>query len=193
MKAQSCVTSLSAGPPPSPSPHSLHQQGPGESRRFHVEGFAPRFVVVPLRVLVARVPLPDPRGRPRLPLVLLPPSTAPVDIDAVALDVAGVTLSCAGGAGECPGPGAVASLFSAVRKFCVATDTAPPGSVCSLPPGSLSDAINRVAPSGGVTPASKGSLSRAGPACYIFVVGLIPLLALPSYYIIITASPALLQ
>ena len=114
-----------------------------------------------------------------------------MEIDAVALDVAGVSLGCDGGARECPG--AIASLFSAVREFLVVTGTAPPGSVCSLPPGSLSDAINRVAPSGGVTPASKGSLSRAGPACYIFVVGLIPLLALPSYYIIITASPALLQ
>ena len=84
-----------------------------------------------------------------------------MDIDAVALDVAGVTLGCVGGARECPG--AVASLFSAVREFPVATDTAPPVSVSSHPPGSPSDAIDRVAPSGGVTPAAKGSLSRAGP------------------------------
>ena len=78
------------------------RQEPREPRRFHVEGFPPRFVVA-LPVLVARVPLPDPRGRPRLSLVLLSPSTAPVDVDAVALDVAGVTLGCVGGVRECPG------------------------------------------------------------------------------------------
>ena len=139
------------------------RQGPGETSPLSCRDIRPRSVVVPLRVLVARVPLRDPRGRPRLPLVLLPPSTAPVDMDAVALDVAGMTLGCVGGAGECPG--AVASLSSAVRKFPVATKTAPPGSVCSLPPGSPSDA--RVAPSDGVTPAAKGSLSCAGPTAAV--------------------------
>ena len=39
--------------------------------------------------------------------------------------------------------------------------TAFPGSDCSLTPGSASDA--GAAPSGGVIPAAKGSLSRAGP------------------------------
>ena len=126
---------------------------------FPCRGICPRFVVAPLPVLVARVPLPDSRGRPRLPLVLLPPSTTPVDVDAVALNAAGVTLGCLGGARECPG--AVASLFSAVREFPVATETAPFGSVCSLPAGSPSDA--KVAPPDGVTPTAKGSLSRAGP------------------------------
>ena len=135
---------------------SLHRQpflsaGAGGTSPHPCRGIRPRFVVVPLPVLVAHVPLPDPRGRPRLPLVLLPPSTAPVDVDAITLDAAGVTLGCVGGARECPG--AVASLFSAVREFPVATDKAPPGSVCSLPPGSPSNA--RVAPSGGVTPTAK--------------------------------------
>ena len=108
---------------------------------------------------VARDPLPDPRGRPRLTLVLPLPSTVPGDIDAVALDAAGAMLGYIWGGSKCPG--AVASLFSAVREFPVAADKSPPGSVCSLTPGSPSDA--RVAPSGGVTPTAKGSLSRAGP------------------------------
>ena len=116
-------------------------------------------MAAPLPVLVARDPLPDPRGRPRLPVVLPLPSTVPGDIDAVAPDVAGATLGCVRGGGECPG--AVTSLFPAVREFPVATETAPPGSVCSVTPGSPSDA--RDAPSGGVTPAATGSFSRAGP------------------------------
>ena len=165
MKARSCFMLPVADPLPSPSPPSLSSPptlpsaGTEGTSSRPCRGIRPRFVVAPLPVLVARVPLPDPRGRPRLPLVLLPPYAAPVDIDAVALDVAGVTLGCVGGARECPG--AVASLFSAVREFSVAIDTAPPGSVCSLPLGSPSDA--RVAPSGGATPAAEGSLSRAGP------------------------------
>ena len=165
MKARSCVTLPGADPTPSPSPPSLSppptlpSAGAEGTSPLPCRGIRPRFVVPPLPVLVARVPLPDPRGRPCLPLVLLPASTAPVEIDAVALDVAGVTLGYVGGARECPG--AVTSLFSAVREFSVVKDIAPPGSVCSLPPGSPSDA--RVALSGGATPTAEGSLSRAGP------------------------------
>ena len=174
MNAPSCVTLPDADPPPSPCPISLSpppalpSAGAEGTSPLPCRGIRPRFVVAPLPVLVARVPLPDPRGRPRLPLVLLPPSTAPVGVDAVALGVAGVTLGCVGGARECPG--AVVSLFPAVREFPVATYTAPPGSVCSLPLGSPFDA--RVAPSGGVTPTAKGSLSRAGP-----VPSAVPLIA----------------
>ena len=125
-------------------------------------------MAAPLPILVARDPLPDPRGRPRLDLVISPPSTVPGDIDAVAPNVAGATLGCVRGGDECPG--AVASLFPAVREFPVATEAAPPGSVCSLTPGSPSDA--RAAPSGGVAPAAKGSLSRAGsvPSAVIVAV-----------------------
>ena len=68
-----------------------------------------------LPVLVGHDPLLDPRGRPRLPLALPPPSTAPVDIDAVASDVAGATLTCVRRGGDFPG--AVSSLFSVVREF----------------------------------------------------------------------------
>ena len=71
-----------------------------------------RFVAAPLPVLIARGLLPDPCGRPRLPRVLPLPTTAPVCVDAVTPDVAGVTLGCFGGLGECPS--AVASIFQAV-------------------------------------------------------------------------------
>ena len=145
MKAQSCVMPFGAGPPPSPSPPSLSppptlpSAGAGGTSPLPCRGIRPRFVVAPLPVLVARVPLPHPRGRPRLLIVLPPPSTAPVDLDAVALDVAGVTLGCVGGARECPS--AVASLFLAVREFPVSTeiqhllapsDPSPPGHLLTL-------------------------------------------------------------
>ena len=164
MKARSCVTLPGADPPPSPSPPSLSRPptlplaGAEGTSPLPCRGVRPPFVVAPLPILVAHVLLPDPRDRPRVPFVLLPPSTAPVDIDAVALDVAGVTLGRVRGARECPG--AVTCLFLAVEEFPVATDTAPLGSVCSLLPASPSDA--KVAPPGGVTPAAKGSLSLAG-------------------------------
>ena len=115
-------------------------------------------MAAPLPVFVARDPLSDPRGRARLLLVLPLPSTVPGDIYAVAPDVAGAMLGCVRGRGECPD--AVASLFPATQEFPVATETAPPGSVCSLTPGSPSD--TGAAPFGGVTPAAKGSLSRSG-------------------------------
>ena len=138
MKARSGVTLPGADPPPSPSPPSLSppptlpSAGAEGTSLLPCRGIRPWFVVAPPPVLVARVPLPDPRGRPRLPLVLLPPSTASVDVDAGALDVAGVMLGCVGGARECPG--AVAPLFSAVREFPVATGTAHPGSRLLPPP-----------------------------------------------------------
>ena len=47
----------------------------------------------------------------------------------------GVTLGGVGGTSECPC--AVAHLFSVVRDFPVAADTAPPGPVCCLPYGDL--------------------------------------------------------
>ena len=168
MKARSCVTLPGAGHlsspfPPFLSPPPTVSSGGAEGTStlpspLPCRWIRPRCVVPPLPVVVARVLLPDPRGRPRLPPVLLPPSTALVDIDAVALNVTGVTLDCDGGARECPG--AVASIFSAVLEFLETTDTTPPGSVCSLPPGSSPDA--RAAPFSGATTATERAPSRAG-------------------------------
>ena len=126
-------------------------------------GIHPRFVVVPLTVVVARTPLPDPRGQPRLPLMFLPLSAAPVDIDAVALDVAAVTLSCVlGTRASVPAPSP--PCFRQFGSFWWQQNTALPGSVCSLPPRSPSDA--RVAPSDGVTPAAKRvALPRRARRC----------------------------
>ena len=143
---------------------SLHRQpflrqGPGEPRRFQVERFAPgswrllsqfSSLVIPFRFravdLVYLLCFPHP---------LLYQWTWTRSLQ-VLLGRRWAVLGAGGG-----GPAGVASLFPAVREFPVATETAPPGSVCSLTPGSPPDA--RAAPSGGVTPAAKGSLSRAGP------------------------------
>ena len=68
-------------------------------------------------------------------------------------------LGCARSEGECPG--AIASLFPAICKFPVATETTYPGSACPLAPRSPSD--TGAARFGGVTPAAEGSLSRTKP------------------------------
>ena len=62
-----------------------------------------RLMEAPLPVLAARDPLLDRRGRSCLPFAPPPTPTAPVSIDAVAPDVAGVTLGCVRGEGERPG------------------------------------------------------------------------------------------
>ena len=62
------------------------------------QGILPRFVAAPLPVPVARDPLPDPRGRSRLPLVAAPPPAAPPDSDEVSPGVAGMAPGlCQGG------------------------------------------------------------------------------------------------
>ena len=80
-------------------------------------------------------------------------------IGAIVSDVAGVTLNCVKGGGECPG--AAASLFPAVWEFHVAIEAKYSGSARPLTPGFPSNA--GAEPSGGVTPDATGSLSRAGP------------------------------
>ena len=160
IKGRSCTTPPGAGPLLSPSPASLRSSlspppilpsaGAGGASPLPGRDILPRFVSAPLPVRVARDPLPDPCGRPRLPRLLPPPSAASVGIDAVAPGVAGVALGWAGGGGECPG---AVSLFPAVWEFPVATEIGYPGSVCYLCPGLPSAA--RAAPFGGVTPAAR--------------------------------------
>ena len=76
-------------------------------------------MAAPLPALVARDPLPDPRGRYRLPLVLPLLSSTPMGIDTGAPDVARVTLDCVQGEGECPG--AVTFLFPVVWEVLMVT------------------------------------------------------------------------
>ena len=116
-------------------------------------------MAAPLPVLVARGLFPDPHGRPHFSPVLPPLPTAPVGTNAVDPDVAGVKLGCVRSGGECPG--AAVSLSPMAWEFPVATKSAYPGFAFPLAPGSPSD--DGAAPSGGITPAAKGSLSRVGP------------------------------
>ena len=127
-------------------------------------GIHPRFVVVPLTVVVARAPLPDPRGQPRLPLMFLPLSAAPVDIDAVALDVAGVTLSCVlGTRASVPAPSPPcfrqfgSFWWQQIQHFLAPSAPSPPGHVLTLE--LHLPMVSR--------PLLKGSLSRAGPAAAV--------------------------
>ena len=116
MDARSCPPLPDAAPPPSlprPPPVSsrshrcppLWPRAGGGSLPLG-RGLFPQLVAAPLPVLVARDPLPDPRGRSRLPLVVSAPSFAPVVR----------SRCCRGGAGQCQG-NSRASCWHSIHAF----------------------------------------------------------------------------
>ena len=90
-------------------------------------GIRPRLVAAPLPVLFCRDSRPDPRGRPRLPLVAGAPPSVPVDIDAVAPGVAAAALGYVMRTPERPSD--VTSLPPAIWGFSVARSAASPASI----------------------------------------------------------------
>ena len=117
---------LSSLSPPSPP---LWPGAGGDSLPLG-RGFRPRLVEAPLPVGIARDPLPDPCGRPRLPLVAGAPSSAPVGLDAVAPGVAVTALDCVRGIPE--RPAGVTSLFPSFWWSSAARPAASPGSICPV-------------------------------------------------------------
>ena len=175
MKARNRTTPPGAGPnssPPlpflqsslSPTPPPLSPGAGGGSpppdREIRAPGSwrpLPEFqpLVIPFQIHAST-------GQPRLPLAISLPPTAPVGIDAVAPGVAGVTL------------GGVACRH---RRLPVSDDVGVPRGCwirislfrCPFTLGSPPD--DGASPSGGVTPAAKGLLSRAGPVPSAMIPG----------------------
>ena len=115
-------------------------------------GILPRIVAALLPLPVSRDPLPNPRGRPRLPLVAATPPGASPDSDEVPPGGAGVAPGCVRGTSE--RSGGVTSLSLGVWRFTTATEAAFPWFTYPLTRGSPSDA--RVSPPSGVVPATGG-------------------------------------
>ena len=155
-------SSLSSPPPPlGPSAEggSLPPLDPGAEGGSLPpgQGILPRFITASLPLPVARDPLPDSRGRPRLPLVAAAPPAASPDSDEVPPGVARVAPGCVRRTSE--RPGVVKSLSLGGWRFSMATKAAFPSFTYPLTRGSPSDA--GASPPGGVVPAtgSKGSAS----------------------------------